>query len=102
MPDSIKKLESQLDSFDISVRCEALENLHAMAKAGSIDEFAMFSQALSRSQIQLIIEGGLTALPPFECGSAGTEYKTSDLFKDCYINNDDIKELAGEWLERSI
>jgi hypothetical protein len=35
---------------------------------------------------------------PQYCGDVGTEYKTSDLNKDCKVNFADLAELAADWM----
>jgi len=36
------------------------------------------------------------------CGTAGMEYMGSDVNKDCYVDLDDIKMMAGNWLECNV
>ena len=42
-------------------------------------------------------EGALYTLPV--CGDLGTEYKSSDFNKDCYVNLEDLIYIVDEWLE---
>ena len=72
---------------------------------GNIDEWCIFDEALTQSQVQEVIDVGiigfLSPLPPQpdpECGDPGTIYYAGDFNKDCYNDVGDVAELALEWL----
>jgi len=44
-------------------------------------------------------QGALLPGPPSECGEPGTEYKLTDVNSDCYVDKQDLADLAAEWLQ---